>query len=197
MSKRQSQKLNTRKKIIETAFRVFSENGFNVPSSTIAKEAGVSHGLIFAHFPTVDNLVECLLEDFSKNIGESLHTLSESAFSIEEFLSRHLDVIEKYEPFYTRLILEKNLLPGNAKYTFAAIQSTAAYHFSRVIEREILKGTVKEMPIHMLFNTWAGLLHYYLINRDFFCPLNEPVIKRYGGELINTYLALIKKESGV
>jgi len=59
-STRQIQKLNTRKKIIETAYKIFSERGFSVPSNIIAKEAGVSHGSIFAHFPTINDLMVCL-----------------------------------------------------------------------------------------------------------------------------------------
>jgi AcrR family transcriptional regulator len=77
-SKRQIQKLNTRKKIIETAYKVFSEKGFSVPSSIIAKEAGVSHGAIFAHFPTMDDLLISLLSDFGDKIGASLHALAKN-----------------------------------------------------------------------------------------------------------------------
>jgi len=192
-SKRQIQKLNTRKKIIETAYKVFSEKGFSVPSSIIAKEAGVSHGAIFAHFPTMDDLLISLLSDFGDKIGASLHALAKKSDSAENLLKEHLKVLEEYEAFYSRLISEKTRLPDEAKNTFAIIQSTVAFHFASVIEREIEKGTVKKLPIHMLFNTWMGLVHYYLLNKDFFSDSGESVIKRYGSELLSAYLNLIKK----
>jgi len=197
VSTRQIQKLNTRKRIIETAYKVFSERGFSVPSSIIAKEAGISHGSIFAHFPTVNELLVSLLSDFGDKMGTSLHVLAKKCDSVDSLLKEHLKVLEEYEAFYSRLISEKNKLPDEAKNTFAIIQSTVAYHFNSVIEREIEKGRVKKLPIHMLLNAWLGLVHYYLLNKDFFSDSNESVIKRYGAELLSTYLKLIKNESEV
>ncbi|WP_434655651.1 TetR/AcrR family transcriptional regulator [Thermoanaerobacterium thermosaccharolyticum] len=191
--------MNTRKKIIETAYKVFSEKGFSVPSSIIAKEAGVSHGSIFAHFPTMNDLLISLLSDFGDKMGSSLHILAKKCDSVENLLKEHLKVLKEYETFYSRLISEKNRLPNEAKNTFAIIQSTVAFHFSSVIEREIEKGMVKKLPVHMLFNIWLGLVYYYLLNKDFFSDSNESVIKRYGSELLSTYLNLnlIKNERKV
>ena len=193
-STRQIQKLNTRKKIIETAYKIFSERGFSVPSNIIAKEAGVSHGSIFAHFPTINDLMVSLLSEFGDKIGMNLHKLAKKCDSMENLLKEHLRVLEEYEAFYCRLISEKNVLPEEAKDIFAFIQSTVAFHFSSVIEREIEKGTVKKLPIPILYNTWLGLVHYYLMNRDFFSDSDGSVIKRYGPELVSTYLKLIKNE---
>jgi len=190
---KQAQKAKTREKIIATAYRVFSEKGFSVATSVIAKEAGVSHGSIFAHFPTLNDLLINLLADFGEKMGTSLHLLAQKSDSLENLLNEHLNVLAEYEAFYTRLISEKDRLPEEAKNTFVLIQSTVAFHFSSVIEREIEKGTVKKLPVHMLFNTWLGLVHYYLLNREFFSDSKESVIKRYRTELLSTYLNLIKK----
>lgn len=195
ISKRQTQKLNTRKKIIETAYRVFSEKGFAVATSIIAKEAGVSHGSIFVHFPTYNDLLICLLSDFGNNMGASLNALAKKCDSIDNLLNEHLNVLEEYEAFYSRLISEINRLPDEAKSTFAIIQSTVAFHFSIVIAWEIEKGTVKRLPTHMLFNTWLGLIHYYLLNKEFFSDSDESVLKRYRAELLTVYLQLINQES--
>lgn len=196
-SARQIQKLNTRKKIIETAYRIFSERGFTVPTNIIAKEAGVSHGSIFAHFPTLNDLLISLLSDFGENMGTSLHVLSNKCDSVETLLEEHLNVLEKYEAFYSRLISERNRLPDEAKNTFVIIQSTVAFHFSSVIDREIERGTVKKLPTHLLFNTWLGLVHYYLQNKEFFIDSNESVLRRYRTELLSAYLNLIHKEREV
>jgi hypothetical protein len=110
-------------------------------------------------------------------------------------LEEHLNVLEEYEAFYSRLISEINLLPDEAKSTFVLIQSTVAFHFSKVIEREIEKGAVKKLPVHMLFNTWLGLVHYYLLNKKFFSNPNESVLRRYKAVLLSTYLNLIYEKS--
>lgn len=197
ISTRQMQKTNTRKKIIEAAYRIFSEKGFSAATSIIAKEAGVSHGSIFVHFPTLNDLLVCLLSEFGDKMGASLHILAKKCDSTDDLLKEHLNVLEEYEAFYFRLISEINLLPSEAKCIFAIIQSTVAFHFSSVIEREMEKGTVKKLPMHMLFNTWLGLVHYYLMNKGFFSDTNESVLKRYRAELLSAYLNLIKKESEV
>lgn len=195
ISARQIQKTNTRKKIIKTAYRIFSEKGFSVATSVIAKEAGVSHGSIFVHFPTLNDLLVCLLSDFGDKIGASLNILTKKYDSIESLLEEHLNVLEKYEAFYSRLISEINLLPSEAKSTFVIIQSTVAFHFSNIIEREIEKGVIKKLPTHMLFNTWLGLVHYYLLNKEFFSGQNESVLRRYKVVLLSTYLNLINQKS--
>ena len=193
----QAQKSNTRKKIMQAAYRIFSENGFSVPTSIIAKEAGISHGSIFAHFPTLNDLLICLLSDFGNNIGASLHLHVKRCDSIEDLLKEHLNVLEEHEAFYTRLISEKSRLPDEAKSTLAMIQSTVAFHFSIVIDREMKKGTVKKLPTHMLFNTWLVMVHYYLLNSEFFSNPGESVIGRYKAELLSAYIHLIRKEGDV
>lgn len=191
---RQQQKTDTRNRILETAYRIFSEAGFTASTNTIAKAVGVSHGTIFAHFSTLDDLLICLLVDFGDQMGRSLHILSEKKENMESLLSGYLDVLEEYEAFYSRLISEKNRLPKEALDAFAGIQCKVAFHFSSVMEKEITKGNVKNLPIPILFNTWLGLLHYYLLNREFFAREGESVIRRYRKELLTTYLQLIQND---
>jgi AcrR family transcriptional regulator len=188
-SKRQLQKENTRKKILETAYQIYSEQGFSATTAVIAKEAGVSHGTIFVHFSSLDELLCCLIQDFGDVLGSEIHQQSETKDNIEELLKAHLAVLARYEKFYIRLIAERSLLPEDARLTFSNIQSVAAYHFSKVFERE---KNIKNLPVHRLFNTWMGLVHYYLLNKDLFSP-DTPVLERYGSELTETFLELIKR----
>ena len=135
-------------------------------------------------------LLISLLSEFGDAIGLKMHSLAEAEYRISDLLSMHLDVLEEYEDFYTRFISEMNLLPEEAKSTFVMIQSTVAFHFSKVVKSEADRGIVKNVPPHMLFNTWIGLVHYYLQNREFFAP-EGCVLKRYKNELIEAYLKLI------
>ena len=191
-SKRQLQKEQTREKIITAAIKVYSEQGFTAPTTVIANEAQVSHGSIFVHFPTVESLLVCLLDSFSQDINIELHSLAESGGDIEKLLSMHVDVLIKHEDFYKRLTKEAVYLPEEAKNTFIAIQSTVSIHFLQVLEQEISAGKIKPLPFHMLFNTWLGLIHYYLLNGELFAP-HESVLMRYKNSLIECFIALIKQ----
>jgi AcrR family transcriptional regulator len=105
-TKRQIQKEATRKLILDAAYQVYANEGFSATTNQIAKVANVSHGTIFVHFPTVDNLIICLLERFGSEINEHLHLLSEKDESLETFLAAHINILICYEDFYKRLISE-------------------------------------------------------------------------------------------
>lgn len=191
-SKRALQKKQTRAKIKGAAYQIYSERGFGVTTAELAQFTGVSHGTIFVHFPTLDKLLEEIIRDFGNTLITEMHDLSEQKGMIKELLAAYVNILSNHEAFYIQLICQRSLLPESAQLTVANIQSTAAFHFNRVLERETEKNTVKDLPVHMLFNTWLGLLHYYLCNKDFFAP-SEPLLRRYGTQLIETYLTLIKK----
>lgn len=189
MSKRLEQKNQTRDKILKSALEIFSTNGIiNTKTSDIAKKAGISHGLIFNHFPTREHLIDTIIQEFGMTIAENLHKLCENKTSIKEILSAHLEGIKTNENFYTRLISEAPVLHRSALDSLIMIQSTISHHFLLVIEKE--KNLYADTPLHLLFNTWLGLLHYYLTNKHLFTT-KESLIESYGNELINHYMKLI------
>ena len=192
-SKRESQKENTRKKIIESAFKIYSEKGFTAATSKIAKDAGVAHGSLFLHFPTLKSLLLCLVEEFGNSVCAKLSSLAENDSNIEELLDAHIDILSEHEDFYARLITETALLPKEAQSSLAKIQYGFAFHFHRVINHEIESGVLKKLPANILFNIWAGLLNYYLQNRDSLSP-GSPVLKRYKRQLIFTYCELLRRQ---
>ena len=171
---------------------MYSENGFSTPTIAIANEAQVSHGTIFVHFPTVEDLLIRSLDVFSSEIGEELHLLAESENDIAALLETHIDVLIKHEDLYKRLIKETVYLPEEAKNTFIAIQSTVSFHFMQALEKEIENGKIKDIPFHMIFNTWLGLVHYYLLNSELFAPQGS-VLKQYKNTLIECFIVLIRK----
>jgi AcrR family transcriptional regulator len=190
--KRQLQKEQTRERIITAAIKIYSEQGFTTPTTAIADEAQISHGSIFVHFPTVESLLVCLLDSFSQDITTELHSLRESGGDIEKLLAMHVDVLIRHEGFYKRLTREAVYLPEEAKNTFIAIQSTVSIHFLQALEHEISEGKIKPIPLHMLFNTWLGLIHYYLLNGEMFAP-QDSVLTRYKDTLIECFMVLIKQ----
>ena len=190
--KRQLQKEQTRERIIAAAIKIYSGQGFSAPTAAIAHEAEVSHGSIFVHFPTVESLQTCLLDAFAQDIKNELHSLPASAGDIEKLLDMHINVLMKHEDFYKRLIKEAVYLPDEARNTFIAIQSTLSIHFMRALEHETGAGKIKAVPFYMLFNTWLGLVHYYLLNGELFAP-GDSVLKRHKSTLIDCYMALIKQ----
>lgn len=192
MNKRELQKSKTRRLIMDTAYKIYSTEGFQATTNTIAKAANISHGTIFVHFPNVDSLLTSLLEEFGDTVNSQLHELSEKGEQLSDVLETHIDILSEYEDFYKNLIVSINLLPEEAKYTYISIQSTVSFHLSKVFERCVENKEAKDIPIHIVFNTWVGLLHYYLINRFLFTDAGS-VLLRYKADLINYFMDLLKK----
>ncbi len=189
---RQKQKTETRKLIIETSLKLFGENGIlNTKTSDIAKAAKVSHGTIFSHFATQEQLIICVIEEFGTRISKKLDELASNNESLPVLLKAHLDCLIEFEPFYTRLIIERRLLPDCVRDTYIMIQSAISFHIGIAAKIEEQKGYLKTMPIDFLFNTWLGLIHYYLTNSDLFTE-NKSLLRAYQEKLINNYINLIK-----
>jgi AcrR family transcriptional regulator len=189
-NKRQIQKESTRKRILESAYQVYSSKGFAATTNMIAKEAKISHGNIFLHFPTVEDLQICLLEQFGMDINEQLHGLSENNDSLEDILSAHIDILMEHQNFYGRLISESSVLPAQTKYVYISIQSSVSFHLGQVIGKYQEEGKIKMLPMHFIFNAWLGLLHYYLSNQELFAP-GGSVLDRYKKDLVNNFLNLL------
>lgn len=191
VSKRHEQKEQTRKHIVEVAFRQFAEKGLMAARTLdIARAAGIAHGTVFVHFPTREALLIHVIEEFGNRITRRIHELASCGGSVREVLEAHLNGLMEYEAFYTRLITERPMLPEEVHHSIVGIQSAISFHLQQAAEAEMNAGKIRPMPLHLFFNTWLGLIHYYLSNGDLFAP-GESVLKRYGKELVDHFLALI------
>lgn len=191
ITKRQAQKLRTRALIEETALSVFADKGFMAArAADIASAAGVSHGTVFLHFPTMEELTAAVIDRFGKRVSQRLHELAKEGYGLSGALEAHIKGLREHEAFYTRLITERALLPESAKTAFLSIQSSISLHISEAAQREMREGLIKQMPMHLLFNTWIGLVHYYLENGELFAP-GSSVLDRRGGELIDHFMRLV------
>lgn len=78
-SKREKQKEERRRQILEAALRVFSEKGFHAANvSDVAAEAGVSQGTIYWYFESKDELLTAAIVSVFEELGqESLAGLSQ------------------------------------------------------------------------------------------------------------------------
>lgn len=185
MNKREQQRQQTRATILSAAERIYASNGF-VQSSTqlIAKEAGVAHGTVFLHFQSQEKLILAVINVLGTDITTRIHESSEQSHSLADVLWSHLTAIETHESIYSHLIMDMPQLPKEAQQTVIGIQSIIAHHFDQVLN-------LKDLPISFIFNTWIGLIHYYLTNRRLFAP-HGSVLAIYKDELILNFLKLLE-----
>ena len=76
---------------------------------------------------------------------------------------------------------------------FDITRSAVSQHLHAAVARETAAGEIRPMPQHLMFNTWIGLVHHYILNQHLFSP-NRPVLKEHGPELVEHFLRLLAKE---
>ncbi|MDK2807532.1 MAG: TetR/AcrR family transcriptional regulator, repressor for neighboring sulfatase [Clostridiales bacterium] len=189
---RQLQKENTRNVIMNTAMQQFARNGLlATKTSDIAQAAKVSHGTIFSHFPTREALLEEVIESFGIQLSARLHELADQSGSLEDVLKAHMIGISEQEDFYRCLIVESSQLSETSRNCIIMIQSAISFHMIQIVEIEKREGKIRDIEGSFLFNTWIGLIHHYLINRDLF-GREGSFYERNGKDLVQKFLALIK-----
>lgn len=177
---RAAQKEQTRFHLLEKAYEEFASRGFLAGKTLdIAKAAGVSHGTLFLHFPTKEELLSKTLDEFALKLGATLQKLKGSP---REVLSAHLEAIRACEPFYAHLVIEGPLLPPFLRSKVFMIQSGIAHH----LEKSLSKGNLP-----FILNSWLGLIHYYLTHRDLFAP-GGSVIQVHGKDLLENFMQTFK-----
>lgn len=191
LGKRKLQKESTRIRILATAKRLFAEKGIGATTTQeVASEAGVAHGTVFAHFQTQEQLLEAVIEDFGLAAAGRLHEMVSRCADTAQALQAHLQGLVEAEDLYARLVVEAGVLPRSARTTLIMVQSAISHHISEIAERDMAAGRIRRMPVHMLFNTWLALIHYYLANKHLFAPEGS-VLEKIGAQLHAHYVSLI------
>lgn len=113
--RRQLQKEDTRRVILEAAYALFAEEGYaRTTMRALARRAGIGLGTIFKHFPDKPSLlVAAFQEDLGRVVQEAFHTLPERGIK-----SQLLHLTEKIYNFYagnqafSRTLVKEGLFLG-------------------------------------------------------------------------------------
>lgn len=188
---REAQKRETRQRILKAAIRVFGRDGLaSATTQAVATEAKVSHGSVFAHFCSQEQLLVAAIDNFGETASLAIHEALSSGAGLRQVLKVQLRCIEAEEDFYVRLASEAGSLPPAARSSLILMQSNIAFHFLPALQAAEKAGKLKKVAPSLAFNTWLGLLHYYLANRELFAP-GESLIAAWGDMLVDHYLNLL------
>jgi len=196
MATRTEQREATRQRVLAAATRLVEQRGFTATrTADVARATRLSHGAVFVHFPSRKERDLAVAAAIGRAITDRLHALARDGQSFRDVLRAHVRCIEEHEAIYARLLVEGPLLPKEVGRTWTAIQSAVAHHLGRVAGPAMQAGAIRAMPLHLLFNTWIGLLHHYLVNRALFAP-DGSVLATHGETLVAHYLALVTTKKG-
>ncbi|MBP7732946.1 MAG: TetR/AcrR family transcriptional regulator [Caldisericia bacterium] len=191
-SQRSDRKEKTRKAIMDSAFQLFSDNGImSTTTQEIARNANISHGLIFSYFPTRDILILTMIEDFGLRLVSRMNELSQPLGSLEQTLESDLTVIAENEAFYARLMHEGPTIPQTARSSYIVNLNSISAKILAAIKREFKSEGMSDQSAQMWLRCWNGLVLYYLMYRDLIDP-GKSVINEKKDEIISFFVKSIK-----
>jgi AcrR family transcriptional regulator len=186
------QKKKTRTQLVRQAEGLFASKGIAQTSTAdIAKALKLSHGTLFVHFSTRDDLVKAVVDEFGDRLSEAFQRQMSDELSLRDLLKAHLKVLSQFEDFYMRLISESQSLPAHIRSIVYAINASLSYRFYRAGKVEMDAGNAKKISQILFFNTWMSLIHYYIMNRDLFSE-KTPILNELGDDLVKHFFSLIK-----
>ena len=75
--KREEKSKNSKDKIIESAFSLFSSKGYDATSTQdIIDLSGLSRGAMYHHFKSKEDILRCITEEFTSHLKDSLEELT-------------------------------------------------------------------------------------------------------------------------
>lgn len=190
---RDVRKRKTRDKILRIAYEQFSADGITKTKTLdVARQAEISHGGLFVHFSTREELVVEVLKDFGKRAWQEFSGHNTCSSNLRDLLQAHLDVVQEFEAFYCRIAAELPLLPKSAQGSVFILHNGISHHLQSAFMTGVRAGKYKKISAPMFFNSWISLLYYYLGNKELFTPRGS-IIEARGSELLEHFITLIEQ----
>jgi len=134
-----------KQKLIDAAFHVFAEETYHSASvSKIAKEAGVSKGLLYNYFDTKEDLLRAIMSNLMDDILKYFDFSNDAPLtdeSVSDWIKKSLYIVKddvKRWRFYTRLSMQPDVTPIFMEMATGEIQkfmeSFVAYFSSKGVE---------------------------------------------------------------
>lgn len=201
---RSDQAEKRRKELLEVGLRLFSENGFDATSiREIAKNAGVTEGLIYHYFQGKKDLLKTIVEQ-SVSEGRSAQYLKEvELLPIKEALMRFgeylLGALRKKKEIFRLMLSEARLFEKDQDHFIPKlIYENNTIRFGAFLERRMDRGEIRRMDPVLLARQFAGSLVSFFIFQEIL--LGKAVIDvpadQFVGNLVEVFLHGIKPCGG-
>lgn len=97
--------METKKKIMDSAFLLFADKGFEFSLNDVASEVGIQKASIYAHFKSKKDLLHAIID---REINEYFFEINENCRDLRSIFFMILDYYDKSKPklyFWKRLLL--------------------------------------------------------------------------------------------
>lgn len=194
INKRIESKIKTRNLILCKAKDIFITQGI-IKTSTrdISSACGISHGSLFLHFGTKENLILTVFENEIKQIANKLYNEFESKNTVEVLLQKYLTLLEKDEDFFSVIFKEFQFFPDQLKRQIISFETIIRNYFYCAIEKGINSGKYKDINITSTLTFLFATINYYLYLKEIYTSDNHSVIKIKKDEICSTFMSILLK----
>lgn len=178
--------MSNKENILSAALQLFGEQGYDrSPTSQIAKQAGVSEGLIFRHFGNKAGLLAAIIQEGMAQIAATMQPYNEPAAdprgAILQHIERSLTAIREQEKFW-RLATKIRFQTAVYEVAGAQIEDANTFIVGHLTENfRRLGAAAPEQEAALLFAQLDGVCIHWLQNPDEY-PLDDMknlLIKKY------------------
>lgn len=151
-----------RKLILAAARKLFSKKGFEETFvGDIAKQAGVSEGIVFHHFGSKRDLFGCLAEEYGREAAETSLGIDTEELDLEGAARRAFDFADQ-EPLLYRMFVEGEPAFDDPQFIIARTRMIGAFHQfieHHMNEKRIRPGNPKimaELQLAMIIGAYRS-----------------------------------------
>nr|WP_202494819.1 TetR family transcriptional regulator [Streptomyces sp. SID4982] len=171
----QSKSEQTRALILETAMRLFQENGYDKTTMrAIAKEAGVSVGNAYYYFAGKEHLIQGFYDRIAAEHQVAVRSVLEKETELEArlagVLTAWLDIAEPYHEFAVQFF--KNAADPDSPLSPFSPESEHAREQAISVHREVLAGSkskvspeLRDALPELMWLSQMGLVLYWVFDR--------------------------------
>jgi AcrR family transcriptional regulator len=157
----------TRRRILDTARRLFARDGFDAAATRdLAQQAGIAAGTLFNYFPTKEALVVALAAEALQSARDAFdggrrgESVEEDLFTLVATALRHLELLRGY----LRPVLEGALSPLAGAATAGQGESIRVEHLETV--GQVLcrhgQGELSFVTAHLYWALLCGVLAFWV-----------------------------------
>lgn len=158
---RAAQRAQTGAAILTSARRLAWDGFASLRTAAVASAAGVSHGAVFVHYPSRDDLVASVADAVAEDITRAL-TDAPVAYHVDlaDGLRHHLNVITEHAAEYRSLMMEAMTATGAVRQVWTALQREIVDYLTAVITAAQSEVAI---DVDAARETWMALVHHALI----------------------------------
>jgi TetR/AcrR family transcriptional regulator len=190
---------STEEIIFDAAQKIFVEKGYNgARMEEIAKEAQINKSLLHYYYRTKEKLFGAIFAKVAKLVIPRVISFIESDAplfeKIEVFVETYIDLISKNPYIPNFVISEINRNPDSIGRILAeatgVLELNAIEKFSKVIDKEVEKGTIKPIKPEQLIVNIIALCIFPFVAR----PILQTIIFKNDKKLYKDFIESRKKE---